>query len=803
MTTPKYILIGTKPTYAESRQKKFFKSQSGRLLAAFFKQQGVDIYGDSFYLMNVINNPKISKLTEYWQPLNIKTLMQFTQPLPTIVLLGKVAKQFLFPEDTQSIKATRGWTTWGKFNVYIMTHPNYYIYNQNQVTTLVTDIKRILRGKLPEIELFSLTGKQNKYTMIDTPNKLRKLILRMKEKPVQERSFASFDIETSGLDFQRDRVLCLSISLKLGQAYIIPDTLLYGTPKPFVTTAWTKEIRTTYTNTTFYKAGLDTSPDLVISALLDELFEIPGYVWVAHNSKFDLKFLITGLKITKARCEFDTLLAHYVLDEKIYGHGLKQLGQEYFDIKDYEVLLSKYKKKSESWSKIPRKILYPYNAMDTEITLRLAYELKKELEKEKLYLCPFKEVLMRANPMLLWAEIHGMLVNWDEVDNIKHELSTAVNEKRFRLQDIIGNPELNPNSPQQVIPILFDLLHFPELTARDVKGRTSKKEVLNIWLGMKETGQLILPEDSWEFLTGLLKYRHLRKLLGSYIRKWPNYRGIDDRVHTNFKLWGTVTGRLASVDPPMQTIPSKTIDKYGPMVANIHQAPKGSCFLYADYSQAELMIAAGLSNDTFMIKAFQQKQADYHSIVATMAFGEDFTLDQRTSVKRLTFGWLYGGNVQNIALKILKFDPQIAKTFATHWEKTFQHLVKWREQQKHLIKTKGFVQSIFKRKRRQPLITRTNLHQIERMAINAPIQSAASDFTLIAATLLFEKYHATNYAKVILLIHDSIIMEVKETYAEEVAKEMERVMLSIPAKYFPLIPFQAKVKKGYRLGDLT
>ena len=843
--TCKYVLVGEAPGYNETRTGKPFVGKTGRLLSQFFARRGLDLHGDDFYLANALScavkdKKKTAEAINCCRPriLNeVRQLLSREDP-PTLVLMGNHAKLAFFPQDTRGILASRGWREWEYLdelelepvqdespealavrllkghNIYIMTHPSYYIYNPNQAPMLVKDVNRILRGRLPQVGPFVL-GYQGslpyRAVIINSRDDLLSFLRRLKGVPLVQRGYLAFDIETDQVDWQRDRILCLSISTSPGRAYIIPDNVLYLTSYRHITTDWSKQKVKAFLADERYKSGSYLRPDPQIVALLNQIFQLPGYKWTGHNAKFDLKFLVGQLGVTRAHCDFDTLLAHYVLDERRGGHGLKALADDYFDTGDYEHGLATYLgSKAGRWSRIPRDVLYRYNAMDTECTLRLQAVLETELKEQGLYEDPFQNILMKAAPMLQAAELKGVLIDWEENYRIeKEELLPEVQKLEGELRTLAGKPELNPNSSKQIIHLLFDVFKFPEIEARTragghkVTGRTSQKAMLDAWEAKGARGEIKMPEESWQFLSKLQEYRHLKKLLGSYIVKWRKNRGIDDRVHTTFQLWGTVTGRLSSVDPPLQTIPSKITDRWGPLVANMHVPAPGNCFLYADYSQAELMIAAGMSNDKFMIATFQKDGADYHSEVAEMAFGKDFTRDERQEGKKLTFGWLYGGQVRAIALDALQFTPEVADHFAHRWDEMFEGVVRWRKEQQEKMMSEGYVESIFGRRRRSILLTDKNVGKAKRVAVNSPIQSAASDFTLLSAVSLWERYKNNPDVNVVLLIHDSLVLEVREDLADEVAKVMEETMLTLPKKYFPTIPFQAKVKKGYRLGDLT
>jgi DNA polymerase-1 len=504
-------------------------------------------------------------------------------------------------------------------------------------------------------------------------------------------------------------------------------------------------------------------------------------------------------------------VAHYTLDERKGGHKLKPLADDYFDSGDYEAELFNYiAKKSGRFSRIPRHVLYRYNAMDTELTLRLAHTLEAELKEQGLYNRPFLFPMMAAVPMLLDAELYGVGIDWEEADRIDvEEIKPELQVVAGKLREISGRPDLNPLSSKRVNDILYDEMNFPIIEVRTraagkrIKKRSSQIAVMDGWAKMWEQGKLHVSKRAWEFAQTLRYYRHVRKMQGSYVRKWQNFRGTDDRVHTYYMLRGTVTGRLVATDPPLQTIPSKVHDKWGPLIANMHVPEPGWKYLYADYSQGELMIAACYSGDEFMIRSFQKGDADYHSEVAVAAFGPNFTKDERQACKKLTFGWLFGGNVYEIAMNALQFEGPVAERFAHEWDDLFKGVIAWRERQGELMLEQGYVQSVFGRRRRYLLLTSRNVGKAKRVAINAPIQSALSDLNLISATRLHEIYKSTDYAKVVLLIHDSLIMEVRDDKVEEVKAVMHEIMIDTPRKVFPQVPFRADVKIGERLGDLT
>lgn len=803
--TCKYILLGEAPAWDEVKQGRPFVGATGRLLMAFLQRVGIS--RDECYIANAVlcqlppNKKGLAEAIRCCRPRLLDELATINTGA-TLAVMGKVARDALYPSERGGILASRGWRTFDGRETYVMSHPAYILYNPNEAPLLLKDLTRLKRGRqeAPKVE----------YTLLDTKELLEELIASLHRVPMEERGYVAFDIETDQVDYQRDRILCMSISKEYGTAYIIPDSLLYQDGFEFVTTEWTKQKFEKFWNDPRYRSGSYLKPNWDTVALLRELFSIMGYKWVAHNSKFDMRFL-HHYGVKNIRCDFDTIVAHYTLDERRGGHGLKPLSDDYFDSGDYEAELFQYiAKKSGHYSRIPRHVLYRYNAMDTELTLRLAYTLETEMKEQGLYNRPFLHPMMAAVAMLLDAELYGVGIDWKEFQRVDtDELMPELDRLKGLLREISEVPDLNPLSSQKVNNLLYDHFNFPIIKVRTraagkrLEARSSQRAVLDGWAKMWQKGTLHVTEEAWEFAETLRQYRHIRKMQGSYVRKWPRFKGTDDRVHTSFLLRGTVTGRLSSKDPPLQTIPSKVTDKWGPLIANAHVPKKGWKYLYADYSQAELMAAACMSGDEFMMGTFRKKDVDYHSEVARAAFGENFTRDERQACKRLTFGWLYGGNAYEIALDALQFEGPVAERFAKEWDMLFKGVVAWRKLQGDLMQKQGYVESVFGRRRRYLLLTSRNVGKAKRVAVNAPIQSAVSDLTLISAIRLHKIYKGCDYAKVVLLIHDSLIMEVKDEHIEEVEVKMRDVMLETPREVFPQIQFQADVKIGERLGDLT
>ncbi len=771
--TCKYVLIGEAPGADEVRLGRPFVGRSGRTLDKLLAATGLP--REDCYLTNAVKcRPPNNKLPKpaiaLCRPFLLDELRRVPKDVPWCVMGGN-AREALFPGDKGGVLANRGWRDFYGRDVLCTVHPAYIMYNPANAPLLLTDFRRLQSGRQPPIGV--------EHIVIDTPDLLRRLITEVGK---YEGQFVACDLETNQVDYMRDEILCIGIGYAPGRAAMITKELLYG-------------------------EGFPPRPPLEVKDLLQDLFDLPVR-WVGHNARFDWRFLEHQLGLT-VRWDFDTLLAHYVLDERRGTHGLKGLADEYFDTGSYEDEVHAYVgKASGDYRAVPPDVLHKYCALDVEITRRLALIFEKALKEQGLYEKPFRFPVMAAMPVLHSMEMVGLEIDWDELERVdEEEIVPELARLKAELQEISGRPDLNPLSSQKINNIVYDELGFPVIAVRQraagkrVKARSTQVAVLDGFAKMWKEGTLPVTEEAWHFIEVLREYRHIRKIQGSYVRKWLKFRGTDDRVHPSFLMYGTVTGRLAATDPPVQTIPSKKREKWGKFISNAHIAAPGCRLVYADYSQMELRVAACLSKDPFMLASFRKPDTDYHSEVALAGWGPDFTQANRTDAKRMTFGWLFGGNVAEIASQALQLQGAMAQAFADRWNTTFKKVIAWRKERGAEMRTKGFVESLFGRRRRFAMLTKENLGKALRIAANMPIQSAASDFTLTSAIRMHDLYKETDYARVVLLIHDALIMEVREDKCEEVGEAMSRTMIEVVAEHLPDIPFKADVKIIDRLGE--
>lgn len=801
IATAKYVLVGEAPGRDEVREGRPFVGVTGQLLMRMLNAAG--IARSDCYLTNAVKckapgNKVPAAALEACQ----ESLLQELQAVPPdtpLMLMGRTARDGMLPWlKRKGVLATVGWHIWEGRDIFFSPHPAYVFYNPGAVRVFLNCLTRLKRGKLPPVEY--------EVRVVRDLDALEKLVATVGSLPGGE--FVSYDLETDQVDFHRDRVLAIGISYGPGKVAVIPDDVIYDDCETFWTGDWDKDDFEEYLD---WRPALHSGHvDPEAKGLLNRLFGFEHVLYVGHNAKFDVRFLRGQLGVHQVRIDFDTIIAHYVLQE-VKPHDLKALGDQVFDTGDYEAEVLKWTgKKSGRYSKVPRGILYKYLGMDVELTRRLAWQFEKELHDQGLYEQPFLFPLMAAVPMLSDMEIRGMRIDWSLLEWVEDEkILPALEVSTAKLRRLSGLPELNPRSSRQINDVLYEDFGFPIVeirlrsSGRKERKRSGQVVVIDKWLQMSKAGELDVGLDALEFVQVLKDHRHVEKMLRSYIRKWRSLRSPDDLVHPSYWLRGTVTGRLSVKDPPVQTIPSDPDDEWGVAIARAHQAREGWKLVYADYSQMELRVCAHLSQDEFMLAAYEGENPDYHSQVALAAFGKGFTKFQRDFCKRLTFGFLFGGDAYGIAKDALQFSEDVARRFATEWNSRFKGVKRFHQTQWALMQKQGYVESILGRRRRFPLITSKNQKDARGAALNMPVQSAASDMTLISAMKMHARYAPLGVGYVWLLVHDALIMEVREDYVAEVAQVMPQMMEKVAHSYFPSVPFKADAMVGDNLADLV
>ena len=345
----------------------------------------------------------------------------------------------------------------------------------------------------------------------------------------------------------------------------------------------------------------------------------------------------------------------------------------------------------------------------------------------------------------------------------------------------LAGTEFNINSTKQVGEILFDRLKLDEKAKKTKTGGYSTSEDVLEKLRNKHP-----------IIGKLLEYRGLKKLLSTYIDALPELINPQTgKIHTSFNQAVTSTGRLSSTNPNLQNIPVR--DDLGREIRKAFIPDNTDClFFSADYSQIELRIMAHLSGDPHMIEAFQSG-ADIHAATAAKIYGipvEEVTSDMRRKAKTANFGIIYGISVFGLAER-MNVDRKEAKELIDGYFETYPSVKAYMEKSIQIAQEKGYVETIFHRKRFLPDINSRNAvvrGYAERNAINAPIQGSAADIIKVAMARIYQRFQTEGIqAKMILQVHDELNFSVpvneKERVEEIVIEEMEHAYrMHVPLK---------------------
>lgn len=501
------------------------------------------------------------------------------------------------------------------------------------------------------------------------------------------------------------------------------------------------------------------------------LYEDPSILKVGQNIKYDLEVLRNyGVRLSGNM--FDTMIAHYVIQPEL-RHNMDFMAETYLNYKTIHIdeLIGPKGKDQRNMRDLDPKEVYEYAAEDADVTLKLKNVLEKELKKfgaERL----FYEIEMPLLPVLAEMEITGVRIDTDSLKETSCLLSARAMELEKKIHGLAGYT-FNISSPKQVGEVLFDNLKIVEKAKKTKTGQyVTSEEVLQRLRGKNEIVDYIL------------EYRGLKKLIGTYLETLPKLiNPKTGHIHTSFNQTVTSTGRLSSSDPNLQNIPVR--GEEGKEIRKAFIPEDGCLFFSADYSQIELRVMAHLSEDENMIEAFRSGH-DIHAATAAKVYKEEIgevTRDQRTKAKRANFGIIYGITVFGLAER-LNISRDEASQLIEGYFATFPKVREYMEKSKEIAREKGYVETLFGRRRYLPDINSRNATVrgfAERNAMNAPIQGTAADIIKVAMVNIFRRFKEEGLrSKLILQVHDelnfSVLPEEKEAVERIVLHEMESAL---------------------------
>lgn len=377
-----------------------------------------------------------------------------------------------------------------------------------------------------------------------------------------------------------------------------------------------------------------------------------------------------------------------------------------------------------------------------------------------------EEIDKQVEPVLRTMEKVGIKVDIGKMKKLSKKLDVRVSKLQKSIIKSAGE-EFNLDSPIQLSEILFEKLKLPVKDLKRTKGgiSTAASELKKI----AKENKIIAP---------ILEYRELKKLLTTYLKPLPFLVDKNMRLHTTYGQ-DTSTGRLTSSEPNLQNIPIKGV--LGPEIRSAFVAEKGFKLISADYSQIELRVVACLAEDKEMIRAFHSKQ-DIHSHTASELFNiniNKITHDQRRIAKTVNFGVLYGMSPYGLS-QALNIEQEIAARYILHYFEIHKGIKAYCERMVEMARENGYVETLFGFKRELPNINspyRVTSESEERMAINTPVQGTAAEILKLAMIALDRKLKSNKLqARLLLTVHDELVVEAPEQDAKKVAELVKETM---------------------------
>lgn len=743
------VIVGEAPGAQEDEEGRPFVGSSGRLLTKMLKEvAGID--RKNCYITNVVKCRPPENATPGKKDIKVCVeeylIKEIERVGPKWVLtLGNSALQGVLGKS--GITKHRGnLVRVGDFAVFPTFHPAAVLRNPRYENELVADLRKF--GDL-------VRGEDN------APKTTVKIIRNRRQlKWLGKELFAAkgftYDIETNFKHYWENdfKIVSISFSFRTGESVVVP---IHHRESPWKNPA-------------------------EVLRYVGTWMKHKDAKHVAHNGKFDAQGLKNyGIETNQT---FDTMLAAHMLDEN-RSKGLKNLSQFYLNADSYglgDELKDAYD--------LPLRKLALYNGRDTDYTLRLYVKMRQELIDEPRIARVFKHLMMPASNHIVNVERRGVQIDtdrWKARSQIALDNVAKIEAAMLKYVPKHMRGDMNFNSHPKVAKWLFDERGYPVLEETE-KGKPSSKESV-----------LLQMQDESREAALLLKHRKWYKYVSTYFKPWMEKSDEKGKIHPQYKLYGTVTGRLSCVEPNLQQVPRE------PFLRSVLGASPGNVWVEADYSQAELRIAAMLSHETRMIRMFQEGQ-DIHLNTAAETSGksrDSITKEERKKAKAVNFGFLYGMMPKKFVLYArdnygVNVSLPEAERVRERFFQSYPALLPWHARQKRLAHRYKRVSSPIGRVRHLPDI---DSHvdgirmEAERQAINSPVQSLASDWTLLAMILLEERG-----IPVVGLIHDALAFDLPEDKLDWALPIIKETMENLPLKelfdFEVTVPVKVDIKVG-------
>jgi DNA polymerase-1 len=562
---------------------------------------------------------------------------------------------------------------------------------------------------------------------------------------------ASLGVETTGDGYVRAELCGLALAVAPGEAAYVPLAHRYpGAPEQLGRDAALARLRA-------WLSG--------------------GAPKVGHDLKY-AAHVLANHGLTLGGIAHDTMLESYVLNSTAINHELAACAAHYVALAapKYEDIAGKGAKQL-AFDQIDVAAATTFAGAKADLVLRLHRELSARLGALPDLARVYTDIEMPLLLVLERMERAGVMVDAQRLRQQSQELATSIASTERAAYDAGGGP-FNLGSPKQLQEILYDRLHLPVL------GKTPK--------GQPSTAENVLEQlaESFDLPRLVLEYRALTKLKSTYTDKLPaEIDGRTGRIHTSYRQAVAATGRLSSSDPNLQNIPIRTPE--GRRIRQAFVAAPGTQLIAADYSQIELRIMAHLSGDAGLLAAFAT-ETDIHRATAAEVFAtplESVSVDQRRSAKAINFGLIYGMSAFGLA-KQLGIERGQAQTYVDLYFERYPGVKRYMDATRQSAREVGYVSTVFGRRLYLPDINARNaaLRQYaERSAINAPMQGTAADI-IKRAMLALDTWLARegNGARLLLQVHDELVVEAPLARVDEIRAAIIRIMESAAELAVPL-----------------
>ncbi|AXH45143.1 DNA polymerase I [Gordonia phage Biskit] len=601
----------------------------------------------------------------------------------------------------------------------------------------------------------------------------------------------AFDLETSGFDERAEGAFIVSLALTISRADSEED-LCWAVPLCHRASVWSQKW------------------ERVLQIIAKDMREVPTRI--AHNAKFDCRWMVQfGAPVP---VNFDTMLAAHLLDEN-RAKGLKPLARVLLNAPEWDIQIKGGRSSQPWYHQHPLKSILKYNAYDTWHTIGLYHLFRQQLEDDPLAYRLFKKLVMPASQSLVHIERRGVYVDQDKlaestvlVANELERIHTALNE--YVPDEIPNGMKVNWNPSNFLRWLLFEHLGLPVLESGKT-GPSTKEEVMMHLAEDYDIAKLLLERVKWQ------------KFNSGFISPYHELLTPLSRLHTTFKLAGTVTGRLSSgkADADKVTGAKKVRGvnlqqvPRDPIIRGVFGAAPGWTFIEADYSQVELRIAAELAQEPTMLGLYSRGE-DIHMAMAMRMTGKpasEVTKEERKKAKAVNFGFLYGmGWRKFIQTAYTNYGVVVSEREAQDFRKAFFEqfpvLVRWHARQRRLATQYKRVQSPLGRVRHLPDVDSQDegvVAEAQRQAINSPVQATASDLCLLSLVLLDREFRKRGLkAAPIGTVHDAINFECPDEELEKVIPLIKEVMENPPTQqlfgYHFKVPIVSDVAVGQHWG---